>query len=129
MSRLYDCYIRIENIPDLKEACNIAAAVADGTEISEDDFLFPHPGTQPPYSISGGRHVNLSGGISEKDWVDNLLQTMYKAMFEYRPVEVGMTYLEDLPVESYVSDEDIFNAVKAEQEAERKAEEETEDGR
>lgn len=120
MSRLYECRISVRNTPDLKEASNIVAAVGRETAISEDDFLFPHPGTKPTYSISGGGDVTLRGGISEKNWVDNLLQTMYKAMSEYRPVEVGMVYLEDLPVESYSSDEDIFNAVKfiAEQETE-----------
>jgi hypothetical protein len=74
MSRLYNCYVYTDD--DVNE---------DVAETIE--------------SCCG--ECTLTAGISEEDYASTVSQKIWKEAEGYVPLTVNMTYLEDLPYESY----------------------------
>jgi len=58
--------------------------------------------------IRGYGEGNLHGGESEREFTDRISTAIWKALGEYRYVEIRATCLEDLPHEYHVCDEDDY---------------------
>jgi len=58
--------------------------------------------------IRGYGEGNRHGGESEREFTDRISTAIWKALGEYRYVEIRATCLEDLPHEYHVCDEDDY---------------------
>jgi hypothetical protein len=60
------------------------------------------------YTYSG--EVTLYGGMSEEKYAKKLAKEIWEDYEEFIPLTINMTYLEDLPYESYeFKDEKMYN--------------------
>jgi len=110
MSRYYEMALRVRGAnPDRVDAIQDAAA----GEWSFDDW---HPLGDPhdPASFFSRGQDNLCGCAGESEFAEGLARAIWKANGGYCEVEVGATYLEALPYETYGFDKEAFEKLVGE---------------
>jgi len=114
MSRLYGMQIKIngyhpEKKDEIIEAC---------TQEWDFDDMFETPiKAQPdnPPELTGSAEGYLTGGESEDEFARRLTRAIWGANGEYCRVEILAAYLECIPSECYILDEDDYEKWKGTQ--------------
>jgi hypothetical protein len=114
MSRSYNMNIQAV-ARSTEDASLVVKAVCEETRLDEDDFSIDIA-ADGHYVAYASEDLDLYGGRSEEDFVEDVLNAIYKSVSEYVDVTIHMTCLEDVPYETYESSEEEFERVKAEKE-------------
>ena len=100
MSRYYAMEVIIQNVrPDKEEAVKMAAQ-------NEWPFL---DWDSKACTLRASAESALCGGESEEEFANRLAQAVWDASGSFCPVEVNATYLEQLPFETHVRDQDAYD--------------------
>ena len=101
MSRAYQAYIRISNFDPARKRDVIAAA--------RQSWSWDFDGwySEPNY-IDASSDDNLCGGEGEGEFAERVTQDIWAANGAFCSVQIEMTFLENLPCETYELDEDDY---------------------
>jgi hypothetical protein len=88
----------LEKTEEIKAACN--------REWAFEDWVDPRPGNVYLRSTADG---SLCGGESEEEFSDRIAITIWKANGKYCEVMVSAIYMEELPFENHVRDENDYD--------------------
>jgi hypothetical protein len=112
VSRAYEMTVEIKdykarNLPKIIRAC------CEEWDFEADDFTRQRtdPLKRRYDSVTATAQGNLCGGEQEQEFAQRLTLTIWKANGGFCPVEVRSVYLEELPYETYMYDEDDFKAM------------------
>ena len=110
MSRYYEMNVTIDGFA-LTRKQRIVDACREEWEFEPDSFetYVEVPGMPPTRLTTFGRS-SLCGGESESEFADRLSAAVWRANGGFCEVTVAATYLEELPYESHVRDEDDYKA-------------------
>ena len=114
MSRYYDMGVEIRGHDPLRVPAIKAAA---NEEWSFDDWYEAKAPAVP--FISAHARGNLCGGESEEEFASRLDCAIWEANKGYCEITVQATFLENMPYETYIGDEEEFRAQKATQAVKR----------
>ena len=105
MSRAYNAYIRISNFDPARKLAIVTAARADwGWSFDGwNDPSFPNQEI-----IESAEDSYLSGGESEEEFVQRVTHDIWTANGAFCSVQLEMTFLENLPFETYELDEEDY---------------------
>ena len=106
MSRCYGMSIKITG-HDKNKACAIFDAIKKEWEFQDEFFQDVPADNNEPNFLSAYGESFLCGG--EEEFTDRVALAVWKANNGYCRVEVTATYLEDLPYETHIRDEDDFD--------------------
>ena len=116
MSRAYEMTVEIKdykarNLPKIIRAC------CEEWDFEADDFTNDRHYDPPSQKLRRARKViataqgNLCGGEQEQEFAQRLTMAIWKANGGFCLVEVRSVYLEELPYETYMYDEDDFKTM------------------
>lgn len=117
MSRYYEMNVYIDGYDP--EKLDKIKEVAD-KEWDFEFFTIPLCNNETPRLNATGRD-NLCGGESEEEFAQRLTAAVWKANEKFCKVEVFATYLENLPFETYILDEEDYKAWKKKKKEKRKS--------
>lgn len=107
MSRAYDMCVEITGVkPERRE--RVIAACCEEWSFATGDFddgSILGPAGRGLTASAGGR---LCGGETEEEFADRIATAVWRANGGYCQVTIHATYLEVIPCESHVRDEDDF---------------------
>jgi len=106
MSRRYAIHIEVENVTKnefhaLKEEYE--------TYLDCDWSSIGPPIKKGTYNAFSSGETDLCGGMSEEEYLQETSYDIWKLLGRYVKVNINFTFLEDLPVISYETDEEMYN--------------------
>lgn len=98
---------------------DVASNPSGVTATSSDIISTESPTVEKSFELTSYGEDSLCGGESEEEFVDRLSKELWKAAdVGYFPVEVRMTYLEELPYEEHVRERGDYDELMKEEEEE-----------
>lgn len=112
MSRYYEMYVTINGFAPTRKQ-RIIKACQNEWEFEPDSFepLAEVPG-MPPTRLNAIGRSSLCGGESESEFADRLSAAVWRANGGICEVTVAATYLEELPHERHLRDEEDYKTWK-----------------
>ena len=104
MSHYYEMGLEVEDVQSQEEATKIAEVFAEQWSDSQtNDFYDTKSKTFECFSEN-----SLCGGETEEDFTQRLSRAIWEALGRYAPISVRATYLEDLPTDFHIADEESY---------------------
>ena len=117
MSRYYEMNVTIDGFA-LTRKQRIIDACREEWEFEPDSFdTYVEVAGMPPTRLTTFGRSSLCGGESESEFADRLSAAVWRANGGFCEVTVAATFLEELPYESHVRDEEDYLAWKKQAEA------------
>jgi hypothetical protein len=107
MSRFYGMSIKITG-HDEKKAHAIFKAIKKEWDFQDEFFHDITAQEDEPRFLSAYGEGYLCGGESEEEFTDRIALAVWKANGGYCHIQVDATYLEDLPCETHIRDDDDY---------------------
>ena len=110
MSRSYDMTVRVRGMKQ-DRIKDVQAAAASMWPFDE---WYPLDYSDIPTNQASDGQGSLCGGETEEAFTERLAKAVWKANGDYCEVEVQALYLDELPYETYICDEDRYEELTEE---------------
>lgn len=118
MSRYYEMYIQVDDIPEDKVSEIIQSLQEEWFSAIDIQSLTKKKTDTSAYLLSYFQEGSLCGGETEEEFVDRITYVAWNTCKCFVPVEIRATCLDNLPYEDYeLDEEDYAEYIKGKEEA------------